>query len=1073
MKSYRRFYLIGLALLLALLPGMGAAADEGVNYGDQVGYSSETGEVIFIGTDAGRPITVEGAQAGMLPGDQAMAILSAYAPLFGEDNPSGNLEVMSFVEKDGRNYTRYQQTYQGIPVIAGELILTMNDSGQLVSLSGELSPDLNLSIEPSINAREAAQSAAMAIAKYYGGEVSDYTVSDAELWIYDARLLAPSARPQSLVWRMEVTGFGDVPVNAFVLIDAQHGGLSLQFNQIDTSWSAAMSGGSRAEAASGLETVSTVAGTADLATYDADNGTTLPGTLICTEADPSCSAAGTDWDTVAAHIYADNTYDFYYTFHGRDSIDNAGMQLISTTHYDVDYYNAFWNGAQMVYGDAATFAQADDVVAHELTHGVTDYTSNLLYYYQSGAINESLSDLWGEFVDLTNGLGSDDPGDRWWLGEDVIDPVYGPSPVRYMADPTVFADPDKMTSLNYYTGTGDSGGVHYNSGVNNKAIYLMTDGDTFNTYTISPLGITKVAAIYYEAQTNLLTSGSNYLALYYALTQACNNLIGGAEGITPGNCIEVEEALLAVEMDQEPYAGFNPQAEVCPTGYDPVFIFDDDFESGTGNFASSTVYWEYNDTFDDSDSPQYPVIWEDYYGYATSGVYDYWGFNTNTADVLRAKLASDVVLPATTDALYLRFEHSFDFEYYDGGYNYDAGVLQYSVNGGTWMDIDPLLVDGRGYNGTIYDWGSNPLGAVDAFVGTSHGYVSSRYDLSAFAGDSINFRWRVGTDSYVSASGWDIDDVQVYSCVLAEPPATPTGVTASDGTYNNRVVVTWDAMDGATYYEVYRDTSSGGGSMILLDSPVVNTYEDFAVSDLTPYYYWVYACNSYGCSAISTYDSGYMDAAASPFIFTDGFESGDFSAWSSVNDGGGWLVPCQFGAINGSWAACVSSGDNDKRKQLTDLTPVYQTSFSARISFDVNGLEMGQGERFRFLQVKMDQERPFFIVLKFLDGQYWIQMNTKLDDLSKVKTDWILLTDAPHTIEVDWAVATSDGANDGYAELYVDGFLAEALTGLDNDTLYIDKFKVGFTSKLTGKDITGTFYIDDAATSNNGYIGLP
>ena len=146
----------------------------------------------------------------------------------------------------------------------------------------------------------------------------------------------------------------------------------------------------------------------------------------------------------------------------------------------------------------AGFSAADDVVGHELTHGVTDFTSNLLSYYQSGAINESLSDVWGEFIDQTNGSGTDTPAVKWLLGEDI--PGF-PGGIRNMSDPTQFSDPDKMTSPNYFTGSADNGGVHQNTGINNKAAFLMTDGGTFNGKTVVGLGIDKVAKIYYEAQT--------------------------------------------------------------------------------------------------------------------------------------------------------------------------------------------------------------------------------------------------------------------------------------------------------------------------------------------------------------------------------------------------------------------------------------------------------------------------------------------------------------------------------------------------------------------------------------------
>ena len=115
---------------------------------------------------------------------------------------------------------------------------------------------------------------------------------------------------------------------------------------------------------------------------------------------------------------------------------------------------------------------ADDVVAHELTHGVTQYESNLFYYYQSGAINESFSDVWGEYYDQANGLGNDSAGIKWQIGEDIS----GLGAIRNMSNPPSFGDPDRMSSANYYEGKDDSGGVHHNSGINNKAVYLMVDG---------------------------------------------------------------------------------------------------------------------------------------------------------------------------------------------------------------------------------------------------------------------------------------------------------------------------------------------------------------------------------------------------------------------------------------------------------------------------------------------------------------------------------------------------------------------------------------------------------------------
>ena len=135
----------------------------------------------------------------------------------------------------------------------------------------------------------------------------------------------------------------------------------------------------------------------------------LPGTFLCNQTQPNCTN-GSNPHADAAHKYAIGTYNLYAIQFNRKSIDNSGMAIISTVQYCDPYFgcpygNAFWSGTQMVYGSAYGFPLADDIVAHELTHGVTQYKSNLFYYYQSGAINKSLLDVFGEYYDQTNGQG--------------------------------------------------------------------------------------------------------------------------------------------------------------------------------------------------------------------------------------------------------------------------------------------------------------------------------------------------------------------------------------------------------------------------------------------------------------------------------------------------------------------------------------------------------------------------------------------------------------------------------------------------------------------------------------------
>ena len=139
-------------------------------------------------------------------------------------------------------------------------------------------------------------------------------------------------------------------------------------------------------------------------------------------------------------------------------------------------------------------------------------------------------------------------------------------------------------------------------------------------------------------------------------------------------------------------------------------------------------------------------------------------------------------------------------------------------------------------------------------------------------------------------------------------------------------------------------------------------------------------------------DSEIYIAEIDGLLFEGGFENGDFSEWTRVNDGGGFLTVCPEAALSGSYGACIDRGTNDKRKQLIDETPVDQTSYLVRFNIDLNGLSMSEGERFRFAQVKMGAERPFVVVLRYLGGQNEIMLKTLLDDLSKPSTGWYPLT---------------------------------------------------------------------------------
>ncbi|HEX5943522.1 MAG TPA: M4 family metallopeptidase, partial [Anaerolineales bacterium] len=566
-----------------------------------------------------------------------------------------------------------------------------------------------------------------------------------------------------------------------------------------------------------------------VSTHSAGNATSLPGAFICNQEDPNCSAG--DFHAKAAHKYALGTYYLYAARHGRDSINNNGMTIISTVHYDTNYDNAFWNGNQMVYGDRYEFPLADDVVAHELTHGITQYESNLFYYYQSGAINESFSDLWGEFYDQTNSQGNDSSEVKWQMGEDVPDL----GELRSLSDPPAYGDPDKMSSSFYYEGEEDNGGVHTNSGVSNKAVYLLVEGGLFNGKTVTALGWNKTAAIYYEVNTKLLSSGADYSDLYYALQQACTNLVGQQE-ITSSDCVEVRDAIDAVEMNGQPAPNFNTDAPLCPAESVPSMVSIDNLEAGTANWVfqnGALPRWQW-------DSPLGP--------YAQSGNHSLYA--DDSPDTITDASARWAARAIPNDA-YLHFAHAYGFE---SGYNpgdptfhhFDGGVLEYSINSGsTWVDAG-ALIDFNGYQGTLFTGAGNPLSGRSAFVGDSHGYISTRLNLAALAGKTVAFRWRMGLDEAAADWGWWVDNVKLYICT--PPPGAFNKTSPSNGGtgVGLSTILSWSSSSSAPSYQYCYD--------IINDSQCNRTWipvpsTSAGISNLgasTTYYWQVRAVNGAG-----------------------------------------------------------------------------------------------------------------------------------------------------------------------------------------------------------------------------------
>lgn len=427
-----------------------------------VRFDAATGAPAFLTGD----IAVQGGGA---PDQAAYAFLDTNRDLYRLVDPKGELRVReSTTDALGMSHVRLEQMYQGIPVFEADLAVHISDAGHIVAVNGKYVPGIDIPVEPAVEGGQASAAALAAFSLAPG----DVVVESAELTV-----LAPAGADVLLAWKVVLTE-DDPPLRQVVFIDAADGKVIGSYDDLKD--------------------------VKNRKTYTANYGTSLPGTLLITE-------GGSSGDAVAqaAHDNIGATYDYYYNTFGRDSYNGNGGQLKSSVHYSNNYNNAFWNGSQMTYGDGDGYVFAPlcyslDVVAHELTHGVTQYTAGLVYSYQSGALNESYSDVFGVMVDRND----------WLLGEDVYTPQTPGDALRSLSNPAQYGQPAHMN--NYVNTSSDNGGVHTNSGIPNKAAYNVA----------TAIGRDKTEQIWYRTLTLYLTAGAQFTDARDASVQAATDLYG-------------------------------------------------------------------------------------------------------------------------------------------------------------------------------------------------------------------------------------------------------------------------------------------------------------------------------------------------------------------------------------------------------------------------------------------------------------------------------------------------------------------------------------------------------------------
>ena len=492
-----------------------------------------------------------------------------------------------------------------------------------------------------------------------------------------------------------------------------------------------------------------------------------------------------------AHWGAMMTYDYWMNVHGRNSYDNAGSQLRSYVHVDNNYDNAFWYLNVMSYGDGSSNGTEGngyfdaltslDVAGHEIGHGVCEYTANLAYQKESGAMNEAFSDIWGAAIEhYAKGNGSDtNPDASIWLIGDEIDRRTGSVALRSMSNPSSLGQPDTYGGTYWVsvsctpTSSNDYCGVHTNSGVLNFWFYLLTVGgsgtnDIGSSYFVSGIGMSKASQIAFRMESVYLSANSTYANARTYGIQAAKDLYGAGSSAE----IAVTNAWHAVGVGS---AYGDTSANYCAS-------------------ASSNVNDEYIgrvqlNTIDNASGGQF-----------------YSNYTSISTDLSKDTQYTITITPTWTGTVYSE-GYAVWIDYNQNGDFTDSGELVYSRSASTTTPI----------NGSF----TVPASASD---GSTRMRVSMKYNGIPTSCES--FTYGEVEDYTVNIGGSSGGDT--------EAPTAPANLTASNIT-ETTATLTWTASTdnvGVTGYDVYQGTTNIGtvtGTSANITSLVANTQYSFSV----------------------------------------------------------------------------------------------------------------------------------------------------------------------------------------------------------------------------------------------------
>ncbi|QDY10877.1 M4 family peptidase [Micromonospora sp. HM134] len=420
--------------------------------------------------------------------------------------------VRTKVDANGAAHTRYTRTYQGLRVYGGDFVIHTAPNGTLAGTSVGLAAPLTLGTTAKISPAAAGATAR----KAFSGTITE--VGTPELFV-DA-----TSGKGRLAWETVLSGWKadqQTPSKLHVITDAVTGRVIGAHDEIES-----VVGSGQGIYTGSVSIDTTLSGsTYQMIDPSHGNGRTCDmnnGTTTCTTFTDADNAWGDGTNAnrqsagVDAHFGAAKTFDYFKNVHGRNGIFGNGAGVPSRVHYGRNYINAFWDGAQMTYGDGASNSRplvSLDVAGHEMSHGVTEAVSGLVYSGESGGLNESTSDIFGNMVEFYAAAPSD-PGD-YQVGEKININGNG-TPLRYMYNPSLDGSSDSC-----WTTSTKNKDVHYSSGVGNHFFFNLAEGTGATSYGTSPvcgsapavtgIGREKAEKIWFRALDVYFTSNTSYV----------------------------------------------------------------------------------------------------------------------------------------------------------------------------------------------------------------------------------------------------------------------------------------------------------------------------------------------------------------------------------------------------------------------------------------------------------------------------------------------------------------------------------------------------------------------------------